>query len=537
MFLCRILPALTLLLMPQAAFAALTLHLYKNDGSPELTATFQSNGDNDEMVAEVIVSDYTGIANDYEYWVGDNNGTGAWEPDKSANFSLGSSNSHLGTVSGTDYIQSGCSAGKVTISVSINSSRSDKNYYPHGVSCQYLGAAELGPCDQWTEVPIPIPAGTVIFFDNSAQIFEGAVWLAITGSSNLNRDYPAYVPKEDVFVEMQNLSGTDVWLATVPAGANLSAGRLSFWNKNMQGYSDVYEAHGFYNLPFTSTATKLFKPSVTSDTSRSEEWCYNSGRKTYASTKGQWESAPDIAGVSEIWADALYVTNDMSSFTLYAATSSASPATNITATVFEYSLDGGDTWAELAALGALTSQYTVTDYSKFGDNTEVLFRATITLDDGGSWVSRAMSLGFEPRCGANKGGYKTKLVEVYKDNFGTVGSYKGRKSLEDMVGYKYSEWPQSLDDGEYALVADPYWCGAGNDPNVGDIQGATPQPRNTGEGGTDVDKNWYRGYLYPATIANPVIRAAPTPWPTNMSLPPARTQKWCRGRRCASPPT
>ena len=482
----------------------MTLHLYKNDGSPELTATFQSNGDNDEMVAEVIVSDYTGIANDYEYWVGDKNGTGAWEPDKSANFSLGSSNSHLGTVSGTDYIQSGCSAGKVTISVSINSSRSDKNYYPHGVSCQYLGAAELGPCDQWTEVPIPIPAGTVIFFDNSAQIFEGAVWLAITGSSNLNRDYPAYVPKEDVFVEMQNLSGTDVWLATVPAGANLSAGRLSFWNKNMQGYSDVYEAHGFYNLPFTSTATKLFKPSVTSDTSRSEEWCYNSGRKTYASTKGQWESAPDIAGVSEIWADALYVTNDMSSFTLYAATSSASPATNITATVFEYSLDGGDTWAELAALGALTSQYTVTDYSKFGDNTEVLFRATITLDDGGSWVSRAMSLGFEPRCGANKGGYKTKLVEVYKDNFGTVGSYKGRKSLEDMVGYKYSEWPQSLDDGEYALVADPYWCGAGNDPNVGDIQGATPQPRNTGEGGTDVDKNWYRGYLYPATIANPV---------------------------------
>ena len=463
----------------------LKVSLHKGDTSHD--ANFVQDGE--DWKAEVTISNYNGTASDYQFWIGN----GGWESGISDNASL------------STYLTGSCNAGKVKITMYADPcAPGTTNYGPTNVSCEYLGAAELGPCDQWAEDPIAIPAGTVIYFDNSAQIFEGAVWLAITGHDNLDRDYPAYVPKKDVFVEMQNLPGTDVWLATVPAGANLSAGRLSFWNKNMQGYSDVYEAHGFYNLPFTSTANKLFKPSVTSDTSKSEEWCYNSGRKTYASTKGQWGLAPDIAGVSEIWADVLYVTNDMSSFTLYAATSSASPATNITATVFEYSLDGGDTWAELAALGALTSQYTVTDYSKFGDNTEVLFRATITLDDGGSWVSRAMSLGFEPRCGANKGGYKTKLVEVYKDNFGTVGSYKGRKSLEDMVGYKYSEWPQSLDDGEYALVADPYWCGAGNDPNVGDIQGATPQPRNTGEGGTDVDKNWYRGYLYPATIANPV---------------------------------
>ena len=155
---------------------------------------------------------------------------------------------------------------------------------------------------------------------------------------------------------------------------------------------------------------------------------------------------------------------------------------------WEYQIEGESTWNLVA--NTTTSQITV-NRNQFPARTS-RFRLTVTTDTGETFESEnTWLMGFAPVCTG-----ETKTVTVFEQAFGTVSSYTGRKELEGMQGYTYRPYPRKINDGDYALVADPYWCGCGDGTNQPEesVENCTDKNRTTNEGDGG---NWYRGYVYP----------------------------------------
>ena len=97
-------------------------------------------------------------------------------------------------------------------------------------------------------------------------------------------------------------------------------------------------------------------------------------------------------------------------------------------------------------------------------------------------------------------------VTVFEEDFGTTTSwkltdgYRSRTDIEGMQGYEYRPYPRKISDGQYALVADPYWCGCGSGDGAEleeDVTECTPDERSSDE--TYAGTTWYRGFQYPAS--------------------------------------
>ncbi|MCQ2351642.1 MAG: hypothetical protein MJ003_06695 [Paludibacteraceae bacterium] len=411
----------------------------------------------DEYLCDnIVIDNYTGNPNDYKYWVGKDNN---WQEGMSANFNLGSSNSSQGSVSGTDYISS-CSTG--AFSVKIYSGSGDKNWYPHSWTCETV--PEPGSCDVQTK-GASIPANTIIFYDNSDKLFSGEIWLSVpteSGNGNAsNVNQGSYYRNKDSWYQMKKVDG-DIWMATITTAS--SYGRMSFWDKDGHESDDVWENTVVFQAPYTS-GKNLYKP----DASKK---CPNSSRKSDVYFKGSWGLYSNVVLVSDIYA---YKYTEKPQGIKLTATPVGLTDTKY---VFEYKDFDKDTWQTLASQAG--GSYTLTGEKipskttyyrvSYGGKTssEVKIQVIISCADGGS------------------------SAHLFGNDFGTLPSLKGtdsRRGGEDMSSdYTYQPYPKKINDGYYAVVATPYYCGCGEgsamDESVEDCEG---------------NNMWFRQYFAPTS--------------------------------------
>lgn len=409
------------------------ISVYKDGSSSQMFYFTLLSGD-EYLCDNIVIDNYTGNPNDYKYWVGKDNN---WQEGMSANFNLGSSNSSQGSVSGTDYISS-CSTG--AFSMKIYSGSGDKNWYPHNWTCETV--PEPGSCDVQTK-GASIPANTIIFYDNSDKLFSGEIWLSVpteSGNGNAsNVNQGSYHRNKDKWYQMHKVDG-DIWQATITTAS--SYGRMSFWNKDGHEADDVWQNTVVFQAPYT-TGKNIYKP----DASKK---CTNSERQTDVYFKGSWSLR---TGLFLNLSSTDRKIDDTNPITL------KTEAIGVTGTnyTFEYRAFDADTWETLATqsspeyilsgtkLPVKSTYYRV----KYGTATspEVRLAVLINCDDGGS------------------------AKNILKYDFGTLTELKGansRTSSSDMAeDYTYQPWAKKINDGYYAVVATPYYCGCGEGSDMG----------------------------------------------------------------------
>lgn len=288
-----------------------------------------------------------------------------------------------------------------------------------------------------------IPAGTVIFYDNSDKLFSGEIWLSVPtegtngNASNINQG--SYHRKNDKWYQMRKIDG-DIWQATITEAS--SYGRMSFWNKDGHDADDVWQNTVVFQAPYT-TGKNIYKP----DASKK---CTNSERQTDVYFKGSWSLR---TGLFLNLSSTDRKIDDTNPITLKAEAIGVT-GTNYT---FEYRAFDADTWETLATqsspeyilsgtkLPVKSTYYRV----KYGTATspEVRLAVLINCDDGGS------------------------AKNILKYDFGTLTELKGansRTSSSDMAeDYTYQPWAKKINDGYYAVVATPYYCGCGEGSDMG----------------------------------------------------------------------
>lgn len=451
-----------------AANADYKISVYPKNGGDSTDGTF-SVVSGSEYSCTLTINNYTGNTADYKYWIGEN----GWQEGKSCNFELGYNNDGCardcgdgsGSVGAGNYISS-CSSGIITFYI-YNDSGS-KNYYPHNLSCtdtdclpQAKGAS--------------IPAGTVIFYDNSNHLFDNEIWLSVpTESTNGNAtsvNSGSYAPNKDNWYQMKKVEG-DIWSTTISVAS--SFGRMSFWKYNKKDATEAWEDVVSFQAPYTS-GKNMYKGDNSKD-------CYNSSRKTHVYVKGTWSTyskvrltgAPDYLNLDETLSDvSLYASFDGVSGTKY----------------IWYSSTNGSTWNKLGETN--TPEYTIA-------KANIPQQTTKYKVEYGGKQSDAWTLTISRNCGAE---YKGETV--FFMDFGQTPSgqtYKYRKDFDDagdkVAGYTYQPWPKKINDGYYALVATPYWCGCGDGGNMSEsVENCTPITPCASELSTDCSA-WFRGYWY-----------------------------------------
>jgi len=284
-----------------------------------------------------------------------------------------------------------------------------------------------------------IPALTTIFYDNSNGIFADEVWLSVpTNDTNGNAssvDQGSYVRKNDKWYKMEKV-GKSLWKATITTASKY--GRMSFWDKNGSTSDDVYQNTVVFQAPY--------KPSYNIYQGNEEFDCYNSGRATSVYFQGEWSTLSGV--VLSISPDSRNE-DDTDPITLSATKIGIEGSGNYT---FEYRQFDSDTWTTLATQES-------PEYILKGS--ELPSKSSYYRVSYSGYTSEAVKLSVFINC--TDGGTAKNIL---KYTFGTLPELKGdnsRTSSSDMAkGYKYQPYPYKINDGYYAVVATPYYCGCGD---------------------------------------------------------------------------
>lgn len=139
-----------------------------------------------------------------------------------------------------------------------------------------------------------IPAGTVIYFDNTNTQFS-TVALSVpqdsTNGNSTSTDQNSYYPKNDKWYQMTKVVGTDnIWTATIETASEY--GKMSFWNSyDFRNYSDCWGGAVCFQAKYDGTNNQ-YKP--TSD------YVENSTRnKIKVYEKGTWSTYGSGSGDDE----------------------------------------------------------------------------------------------------------------------------------------------------------------------------------------------------------------------------------------------
>ena len=210
----RVIALLCVLLgVSNTAFGAYVISVYKNDGSGAKNTEFVATGNGTQQKATFTIDNYTGNTSDYKFWIGN----GGWTDGKSENVSLSS------------YISS-CSSG--TMSICIWTDSGDKNYYPHGGTCEANASNEIG------------------FFTNDAwNIKIGEHWQTQSG-------YGATENPTEISLNTTITSGTSIgfWAQTYKKGnTNVCSPRVYVKIEDESG--KVIQVYKYYELPMSSETT------------------------------------------------------------------------------------------------------------------------------------------------------------------------------------------------------------------------------------------------------------------------------------------
>ncbi|MBQ2064812.1 MAG: hypothetical protein II455_01915, partial [Paludibacteraceae bacterium] len=405
----RILLTVGMLACAVSAYSDFVISVYKEGGWSGQFNFHQASGS--EFVCDnIVIDNYTGRTSDYKFWIGN----GRWD-DKSENVSL------------SNYLPS-CDSG--VFSAKIYNDSGDKNYNPHDFTCQ------SNDCAVQTKGS-SIPANTVIFFDNSNNAIPGgAIFLSVpTESGNGNAtslNQGSYVPKKDKWYTMENVGGGR-WRATITQAS--SYGRMSFWSKDMSTYNDVYEATAAFQIPYQSDKN-IFKSNTTE--------CYNGNRKTSYATKGAWDTRSGLDLTASAYS---FKEGDTTPITLTALAIGIPTSTY----KFEYKPFDSDQWLTLASQSAST--YTLSGAGLPSKTTYYRVRC-------GSYTSEEIRIAVIMQCKAESS------KNLIKYDFGTLSELKGANSRRSESGmasdYIYQAYPYKINDGYYAVVATPRYCGCGS---------------------------------------------------------------------------
>lgn len=135
-----------------------------------------------------------------------------------------------------------------------------------------------------------IPANTVIYFDasNATSAFN-SVYLAVT--ANDNKDHTAtnsntngannYAPKKDKWYSMTNISGTNIWKATVSTESTV--GKVSFFNTNESTYDQVWQCNCILAQTYDGTKNMFVVGSTYKSNDGRQSNCYGGTWETYLS--------------------------------------------------------------------------------------------------------------------------------------------------------------------------------------------------------------------------------------------------------------
>ena len=388
------------------------------------------------------------------------------------------------------YMPQPCASDIVSVSIDPNASVDD--FY----DIEFVCAENRGPCSRLEYDGDDLAAGAVLYFDNSRNVFNsGEVYVSVASVANaaIAELSASYNASADTWYKMDDI-GDGMYMTTVNAPA--TAARISFWNGDYSG--GVKDgAVVFFNIPYDAENPK-FVPSATNNYTDTDEWCAADGLdNSYYTVLGSWREGPPSATVSSTRAyiDASYD----ESFTLSVTLSSG------TAESYQWQrrLDSEDGFSDIS--GATTNPYEVMN-EQFPSET-AYYRCLIELAGGKSVTSGTFTVTVASSCGGN-----STPVIIFKEDFGTVpadynGYYNGynwdgkrfkyRADPQGNSGYTYAPYPQRINDGMYALVADPYYAGCGE--GSGDVEDCITEPRTTDESGT-----WFRDYHYPYSASNAV---------------------------------
>ena len=333
-----------------------------------------------------------------------------------------------------DYLDPTCSRGTIELTVYIYSDSSDPNWNPHSVKCEQID-------------------------DNISNPVVSVYKDGYNASST--------------FTKVDDTS--DEMVATVSIeGYTGNAGDYKFW-VGFGGWSDGVSEN--FNLgDYLSPGCKAGNVEVTFKVNRNS---------TAKNLNPHDVTCKENHGIY-IYSSTFYVDSKIDEFVLQSFIEDKS--IKVSEYKWEYQIEGESTWNPVA--NTTTSQITV-NRSQFPASTS-RFRLTVTTDTGETFESdNTWLMGFAPVCTG-----ETKTVSVFEQDFGTETSYTDRKELEGMQGYTYRPYPRKINDGNYALVADPYWCGCGDGTNQPEesVENCTDKSRTTNEGDGG---NWYRAYVYP----------------------------------------
>ena len=333
-----------------------------------------------------------------------------------------------------DYLDPTCSRGTIELTVYIYSDSSDPNWNPHSVKCEQIDDNISNPVVSVYKDGFNASSTFTKVDDTSDEMVATVSIEDYTGNAS---DYKFWV-------------GFGGWSNGVSENFNLG--------DYLSSECEAENIEVTFKVNRNSTAANLNPHDVTCKE--------NHGIYIYSSTFYVDSKIDEFALQSFIEDNSIKVSNYK----------------------WEYQIERESTWNLVA--NTPTSQITV-NRNQFPAKTS-RFRLTVTTDTDETFESdNTWLMGFAPVCTG-----ETKTVTVFEQDFGTVSSYTGRKELEGMQGYTYRPYPRKINDGDYALVADPYWCGCGDGTNQPEesVENCTDKNRTTNEGDGG---NWYRGYVYP----------------------------------------
>ena len=392
----------------------------------------------------------------------------------------------------SSFMAQPCATDEVSISldpnaVDVENPESEDYFYDLTFEC----SESRGPCSRLEYDGDDLAAGALVYFDNRSDVFSGDVYMSVASPQNATvADFSGSYPAgSDTWYKMDDI-GDGMYMATV--SAPVSAARISFWNGNYStGVKDG--AVVFFNIPYDAENPK-FVPSATNNYTDIDEWCAADGLdNSYYTVLGGWREGPPSATVSSTRAyiDASYD----ESFTLSVTLSSG------TAVSYKWQrrLDSENGFSDIS--GATTNPYEVMN-EQFPSET-AYYRCLIQLADDTGVTSGTFTVTVASSCGGN-----STPVIIFKEDFGTVPEhydgyngdgkrYKYRADPQGNSGYTYAPYPQRINDGMYALVADPYYAGCGE--GSGNVEECITEPRTTDESGT-----WFRDYHYPYSASNAI---------------------------------
>ena len=382
----------------------------------------------------------------------------------------------------SSFMAQPCATDEVSISldpnaIDVENPASEDYFYDLTFEC----SESRGPCSRLEYDGDDLAAGALVYFDNSSDVFSGDVYMSVASPQNATvADFSGSYPAgSDTWYKMDDI-GDGLYMATVNAPA--TAARISFWNGNYStGVKDG--AVVFFNIPYDAENPK-FVPSATNNYTDTDEWCAADGLdNSYYTVLGSWREGPPSATVSSTRAyiDASYD----ESFTLSVTLSSG------TAESYQWQrrLDSENGFSDIS--GATTNPYEVMD-EQFPSET-AYYRCLIAFADGTIVTSGTFTVTVASSCGGNS----TPVTADYNGYNGDGKRFKYRADPQGNSGYTYAPYPQRINDGMYALVADPYYAGCGE--GSGNVEACITEPRTTDESGT-----WFRDYHYPYSASNAV---------------------------------